>query len=211
MILLVSTIEEQEMHTPIVIEQDNGREKFYDIFSRMLKDRIIFINGVMDEGSGAIISSQLLFLDSTSSDDIYIYINSPGGHVYEAMAIYDTMQYVKSEITTVVIGIGASAGSLLAQAGAKNKRYIMEHARMMIHQPWAGIQGQVSDLKLAVRENEILKAQLIDIYRIHNSKNKTAEEIEKAIDRDNYMSAQEAIDFGLCDKIVSKKAKKIIK
>lgn len=193
------------MHTPIVIEQENGREKFYDIFSRMLKDRIIFINGPLDTGSGSIISSQLLFLDSNSHKDIFIYINSPGGITYEAFAIYDTMQYLKSEITTVVIGMAASAASLLAQAGASGKRYIMNHARMMIHQPWGGTEGTVTDMKLAVKEADIIKTHVIEIYKTHNSKNKNFEEIEKALDRDNYMSAREAIDFGLCDKIVNKK------
>ncbi len=193
------------MHTPIIIEQENGREKFYDVFSRMLKDRIIFINGPLEEESGSIISSQLLFLDSTNHKDIFIYINSPGGITYEMFAIYDTMQYIKSDINTVVVGLAASAASLLSQAGTPGKRYVMNHARIMIHQPSGGMVGSVSDMQLAAKEAGAIKSQVINLYKKHNSTNKTYEEIEKAIDRDYYMSAQEAIDFGLCDKIVSKK------
>ncbi len=186
---------------PTVIEQTNRGERAFDIFSRLLKERIIFLTGEVNDYVSSLICAQLLFLESENPDkDISFYINSPGGVVTSGMAMYDTMQYIKPDVSTVCIGQAASMGSLLLTAGAKGKRYALPHARIMIHQPLGGAQGQASDIEIQAREILRMKAMLNDIYVNHTGK-KLAD-IEKSMDRDNFMSAAEAQKFGLIDKVV---------
>lgn len=190
--------------TPIVIEQTSKGERSYDIFSRLLKDRIIMLDDVVDERLASVLTAQLLFLESQGPEkDITLYINSPGGSVTAGMAIYDTMQYVKCDIRTVVIGQACSMGSLLAQAGSPGKRLILPHARHMIHQPLGGARGQVSDLQIHVKEIGRMKKYLTDIYVKHNSKSKTYEQLEADMDRDNFMTPEQSVEYGLADKVVS--------
>lgn len=186
---------------PTVIEQTNRGERAFDIFSRLLKERIIFLTGEVNDYVSSLICAQLLFLESENPDkDISFYINSPGGVVTSGMAMYDTMQYIKPDVSTVCIGQAASMGSLLLTAGAAGKRYALPHARIMIHQPLGGAQGQASDIEIQAREILRMKAMLNDIYVTHTGK-KLAD-IEKSMDRDNFMSADEALKFGLIDKVV---------
>lgn len=186
---------------PTVIEQTNRGERAFDIFSRLLKERIIFLTGEVNDYVASIICAQLLFLESENPDkDISFYINSPGGVVTAGMAMYDTMQYIKPDVSTVCIGQAASMGSLLLAAGAKGKRFALPHARIMIHQPLGGAQGQASDIEIQAREILRMKAMLNDIYVTHTGKK--LPEIEKSMDRDNFMSAPEALKFGLIDKVV---------
>ena len=190
--------------TPIVIEQTSKGERSYDIFSRLLKDRIIMLEGPIGEHTASILCAQLLFLESQdASKDITLYINSPGGLVTAGMAIYDTMQYVRSDIQTIVVGQACSMGSLLASAGTKGKRFMLPHARHMIHQPLGGASGQASDIQIRANEIIRIKKELTEAYVKHNTKGKTYEEFESAMDRDNFMTAQEALDFGLVDEIIS--------
>ncbi len=186
---------------PTVIEQTNRGERAFDIYSRLLKERIIFLTGEVNDHVSSVICAQLLFLESENpTKDISFYINSPGGVVTSGMAMYDTMQYIKPDVSTVCIGQAASMGSLLLTAGAKDKRFALPHARIMIHQPLGGAQGQASDIEIQAREILRMKAMLNDIYVNHTGK-KLAE-IEKSMDRDNFMSAAEAQKFGLIDKVV---------
>lgn len=186
---------------PMVIEQTNRGERSYDIFSRLLKERIIFLTGGVNDYVSSLICAQLLFLESENpKKDISFYINSPGGVVTSALAMYDTMQYIKPDVSTVCIGQAASAGSLLLTAGAANKRYSLPHSRIMIHQPHGGAQGQATDIEIQAREILRLRAKLNDIYVHHTGKKLS--EIEKAMDRDNFMSADEAKKFGLIDHVV---------
>jgi len=190
--------------TPIVIEQTSKGERSYDIFSRLLKDRIIILDGVVEEHMSSVLVAQLLFLESQAPEkDITLYINSPGGSVTAGMAIYDTMQYVKCDIKTVVIGQACSMGSLLAQAGTAGKRFILPHGRHMIHQPLGGARGQVTDLQIHVNEIARMKKYLTDIYVKHNTKNKTYDQLEKDMDRDNFMTPEQSVEYGLADKVVS--------
>lgn len=193
------------MPFPAIIEKEKGGgEKAYDVYSRLLKDRIIFLSGVVEENMANHIVGQLLLLESQSkTNPINIYINSPGGSVTQGMAIYDTMQYIASPITTIVIGQAASMGSLLAQAG--DKRYITENSRHMIHQPLGGASGQATDVEIQAKELLRWKEVLTNIYVKHNSKGKTYEELAKDMERDNYMTAEQAVAYGLVDEVVGKR------
>ena len=190
---------------PTVIEQTNRGERAFDIFSRLLKERIIFLTGEVNDYVSSLICAQLLFLESENpKKDISFYINSPGGVVTSGMAMYDTMQYIKPQVSTVCIGQAASMGSLLLTAGEKGKRFALPSARIMIHQPLGGAQGQASDIEIQVREILRIRSMLNDIYVKHTGKK--LEEIEKSMDRDNFMSAEEAKKFGLIDEVVVKNA-----
>ena len=192
---------------PYVIEKTSNGERSYDIYSRLLKERIVFLNGEVNDAVSNSICAQFLFLEAEDPDaDINFYINSPGGTVTSGMAMYDTMQYINPEITTIVMGQAASMGSLLAQAGSPGKRFMLPSARHMIHQPLGGAQGQASDIEIRAKEIVRIKKELTDIYVKHNSVGKTYEEFEAAMDRDNFMSSQEALEFGLVDEIITKRS-----
>jgi ATP-dependent Clp protease, protease subunit len=190
---------------PMVIEQEARGERSYDIYSRLLKDRIVMLDTDVNEHSASLIVAQLLFLESQGNEDISFFINSPGGVVTAGMAIYDTMQFIKPDVSTIVMGQACSMGSLLATAGAPGKRKILPNARHMIHQPSGGAGGQATDMEIQVKEILKMKQSLTQIYVNHNSKGKTFEEFYSAMERDNFMSAQEAVDFGLVDEIISKR------
>ena len=186
---------------PMVVEQTNRGERAYDIFSRLLKERIIFLNGPIDDGVASLVCSQLLFLESENpTKDISMYINSPGGIVTSGLAIYDTMQYIKPEISTLCIGQAASMGSFLLSAGTKGKRFSLPNSRIMVHQPSAGFQGQASDIERHAQEILSLRSRLNDIYVKHTGQN--LKTIEKALDRDTFMTSNDAMKFGLIDKVV---------
>jgi len=190
---------------PTVIEQTNRGERAFDIYSRLLKERIIFLTGPVNDGVSSLICAQLLFLESENpGKDISFYINSPGGVVTSGMAMYDTMQYIKCDVTTVCIGQAASMGSLLLAAGAAGKRYILPNARVMVHQPSGGAQGQATDIEIQAREILNLRKRLNDIYVHHTGRKLT--EIEKALERDTFMSADEAKKFGIVDHVVESRA-----
>ena len=190
---------------PVVIEQEARGERSYDIYSRLLKDRIVMLDTDVNEHSASLIVAQLLFLESQGNEDINFFINSPGGVVTAGMAIYDTMQFIKPDVQTIVMGQACSMGSLLATAGAPGKRKILPNARHMIHQPSGGAGGQATDMEIQVKEILKMKQSLTQIYVDHNSKGKTFEEFYNAMERDNFMSAQEAVDFGLVDEIVTRR------
>jgi len=190
---------------PMVIEQEARGERSYDIYSRLLKDRIVMLDTDVNEHSASLIVAQLLFLESQGNEDINFFINSPGGVVTAGMAIYDTMQFIKPDVQTIVMGQACSMGSLLATAGAPGKRKILPNARHMIHQPSGGAGGQATDMEIQVKEILKMKQSLTQIYVNHNSKGKTFEEFYTAMERDNFMSAQEALDFGLVDEIVTRR------
>jgi ATP-dependent Clp protease protease subunit len=191
----------------MVIEQTSKGERSFDIFSRMLKDRVIFINGAISTEMSHVIVAQLLFLESENPDkDISLYINSPGGEVTAGMAIYDTMQFIKPDVQTIVMGQACSMGSLLAQAGAKSKRMILPMARHMIHQPSGGARGQATDMLIQVEEILAMKKNLTEIYVEHNTAGKTFDQLSADMERDNYMSADQAVAYGLADKVISKRA-----
>lgn len=191
---------------PIVIEQSSRGERSYDIYSRLLRDRIILLHDDVNEHSASLIVAQLLFLESEDSEkDIHFYINSPGGSVTAGMSIYDTMQFIKPDVSTIVMGQACSMGSLLAQAGAAGKRFILPHARHMIHQPSGGARGQATDMEIQVKEILAMKKYLTDIYVKHNSAGKTYKELAKDMERDYFMSAEQAVDYGLADKIIHKR------
>ena len=187
---------------PVVIEQTAKGERSYDIFSRLLKERIIFLTGAIDERVASIVSAQLLFLESQAPDkDIMIYINSPGGLVTAGLAMYDTMQFVKCDIATLVIGQACSAGSLLAMAGTKGKRYALRNSRIMIHQPSGGYSGQATDILIHAEEITKIKKKLNQMYADHTGQ--TIETINDSMERDKFMSPEEALEFGLVDKIIA--------
>jgi ATP-dependent Clp protease, protease subunit len=190
---------------PMVIEQEARGERSYDIYSRLLKDRIVMLDTDVNEHSSSLIVAQLLFLESQGNEDISFFINSPGGGVTAGMAIYDTMQFIKPDVATIVMGQACSMGSLLATAGAPGKRKMLPNARHMIHQPSGGAGGQATDMEIQVKEILKMKQNLTQIYVNHNSKGKTFDEFYSAMERDNFMSAQEAVDFGLVDEIVTKR------
>ena len=191
---------------PYVIEKTSAGERSYDIYSRLLKERIIFLNGEVNDAVSNSICSQFLFLEADDPDaDISFYINSPGGAVTAGMAMYDTMQYINPEVNTIVMGQAASMGSFLANAGQKGKRFMLPGARHMIHQPLGGAQGQASDIEIRAKEIVRIKRELTEKYVEHNTKGKTYEEFEAAMDRDNFLNAQEAVDFGLVDEIITKR------
>lgn len=189
---------------PIVLEQTARGERSYDIYSRLLRDRVILLEGEVHDQMANLIVAQLLFLESEDSNkDIHLYINSPGGSVTSGMAIYDCMQFVKPQISTTVMGQACSMGSLLAQAGAPGKRYILPHARHMIHQPSGGARGQATDMLIQVEEILEMKRVLTQIYVTHNSAGKTFEELAADMERDNYMSAERAVAYGLADRVIT--------
>lgn len=190
---------------PMVIEQEARGERSYDIYSRLLKDRIVMLDTDVNEHSASLIVAQLLFLESQGNEDISFFINSPGGGVTAGMAIYDTMQFIKPDVVTIVMGQACSMGSLLATAGAPGKRKMLPNARHMIHQPSGGAGGQATDMEIQVKEILKMKQNLTQIYVNHNSKGKTFDEFYAAMERDNFMSAQEALDFGLVDEIITKR------
>ena len=188
--------------TPIVIEQTSKGERSYDIFSRLLKDRIIFLEGAIGEHTSSLLSSQLLFLESQDSKkDITVYINSPGGLVTAGMAIYDTMQYISTDIQTIVVGQACSRGSLLASAGTKGKRLMLPHSRHMIHQPLGGASGQATDVE--IRANELLrwKKELTEIYQ--KTTGQPLDKLKEDMERDKFMTPEEAVAYGLADRIVT--------
>ena len=187
---------------PMVVEQTSRGERAFDIYSRLLKERIIFLTGPVYDQVGSLICAQLLYLESDNpSKDISFYINSPGGVVSSGLAIYDTMQYIRSPVSTVCIGMAASMGSLLLTAGAKGKRYALPNARIMVHQPSGGAQGQATDIEIQAREILTLRKRLNDIYVHHTGQ--PLEAIERKLERDSYMSAEEAQEFGLVDEVVT--------
>ena len=187
---------------PYVIEQTPQGERSYDIYSRLLKDRIIFIGEEIDERVASTVVAQLLFLEAEDPDkEICIYINSPGGSVSAGMAIYDTMQYIKPEISTIAIGMAASMGAFLLQAGTKGKRYALPNAEIMIHQPLGGTQGQAEDIRIHAEHILSIRSKLNAI--IAENTGRPVEEVAKDTDRDNYMSAEEAVEYGLIDKVIT--------
>lgn len=189
---------------PMVIEQEARGERAYDIYSRLLKDRIVILDTDVNEHSASLIVAQLLFLEAENSEkDITFFINSPGGVVTAGMAIYDTMQFIKPDVQTVVMGQACSMGSLLATAGAKGKRKMLPNARHMIHQPSGGARGQATDMQIQVEEILKMKKSLTEIYVKHNSKGKTFDQLSTDMERDKFMSAQEALDYGLIDEIIT--------
>jgi ATP-dependent Clp protease protease subunit len=189
---------------PMVVEQTARGERAFDIYSRLLKERIIFVVGPVDDNMSTLICAQLLFLESENpKKDISMYINSPGGIVTSGLAIYDTMQYIKPDVSTVCFGQAASMGSLLLASGAKGKRYSLPNSRIMLHQPSGGFQGQATDIEIHAKEILDLKSRLNEIYNKHTGK--TIKEIEKALDRDNFLKPDDAKNFGLIDHVVDKR------
>ncbi len=190
---------------PIVIETTGRGERAFDIYSRLLKERIVFLGTPIDDMISSLIIAQLLFLESEDPDkDIHLYINSPGGSVTAGLAVYDTMQYIRPEVSTICIGMAASMAAVLLAGGQKGKRSVLPNARVMIHQPWGGVQGTASDIR--IQAEEILKTKKRINEIIANHAGKPVEEIEKDTDRDYYMSSQEAKDYGLIDNILIKRA-----
>ena len=190
---------------PMVVEQSNKGERAYDIYSRLLKERIIFLTGQINDNVASLVTAQLLFLEAEDpKKEIYLYINSPGGLVTAGLGIYDTMQYVKPDISTLCIGQAASMGSFLLAAGTKGKRFSLPNSRVMVHQPSAGFQGQVTDIEIHANEVSSLKKRLNEIYSKHTGK--TVEEVKTALERDNFMTAEVAKDFGLIDEVVEKRS-----
>ena len=189
---------------PMVVEQSNKGERAYDIYSRLLKERIIFLTGQINDSVASVITAQLLFLEAEDpKKEIYLYINSPGGLVTAGLGIYDTMQYIKPEISTLCIGQAASMGSFLLAAGAKGKRFSLPNSRIMVHQPSAGFQGQATDIEIHAKEVLSLKKRLNEIYSKHTGK--SVDEIKSALERDNFMIADAAKLFGLIDGVVEKR------
>ena len=191
---------------PMVIETTSKGERAYDIYSRLLKERIIMLNGPVEDNMSNLIVSQLLFLESEDPDkDINLFVNSPGGVITAGMAIYDTMQFIKCDVATYVIGQACSMGSFLAQAGAPGKRHMLPYARHMIHQPSGGTRGMQSDIEIQYKEITKMKEILTELYVKHNTAGKTFADFESDMDRDTFMSASESADYGLVDKIIHKR------
>ena len=189
---------------PMVVEQSSRGERAYDIYSRLLKERIVFVVGPINDTIASLVTAQLLFLESEDpKKEISLYINSPGGLVTAGLGIYDTMQYIKPEVTTLCIGQAASMGSFLLAAGAKGKRFSLPNSRIMVHQPSAGFQGQATDIQIHAKEILALKERLNKIYSKHTGK--SVKEISQALERDNFMTPEEAKDFGLIDSVVEKR------
>jgi ATP-dependent Clp protease, protease subunit len=190
---------------PMVVEQSNKGERAYDIYSRLLKERIIFLVGPINDNVASLVTAQLLFLESEDpKKEIYLYINSPGGLVTAGLGIYDTMQYVKPDVSTLCIGQAASMGSFLLSAGKKGKRFSLPNSRIMVHQPSAGFQGQATDIEIHANEVLALKKRLNEIYSKHTSK--SVDDIKKALERDNFMTPESAKDFGLIDEVVENRS-----
>ena len=190
---------------PMVVEQSNKGERAYDIYSRLLKERIIFLTGQINDNVASLVTAQLLFLEAEDpKKEIYLYINSPGGLVTAGLGIYDTMQYVKPDISTLCIGQAASMGSFLLAAGTKGKRFSLPNSRIMVHQPSAGFQGQATDIEIHANEVLSLKKRLNEIYSKHTGK--SVDEVKSALERDNFMTADVAKSFGLIDEVVEKRS-----
>lgn len=191
-------------YVPIVVEQSNRGERSYDIYSRLLKDRIVFVTGEIDDTMANLVIAQLLFLESEDPDkDIHLYINSPGGSVSAGLAIYDTMQYIKPDVSTICMGMAASMASVLLAAGAQGKRFALPYSRVMIHQPLGGVQGQASEIEITAREILRIRDEMNGILAHHTGQSK--EKIAQDTDRDNYMTSQQAKEYGLIDEVVSRK------
>ena len=191
------------MLVPMVIEKTGQGERAFDIFSRLLNERIVFLNGPVDDHSANLVIAQILHLESADSEkDINFYINSPGGVITAGMGIYDVMQFVKPDVATYVMGQACSMGSFLAQAGTAGKRFMLPNSRHMIHQPSGGARGMASDIEISYKEIMFWKRRLTELYVKHNTAGKTFEDFERDMDRDTFMSANEALKFGLCDRIV---------
>jgi ATP-dependent Clp protease, protease subunit len=190
---------------PMVVEQTSRGERAYDIYSRLLKDRVVFAVGPIEDYSANVIVAQLLFLESENPDkDIALYVNSPGGHVTAGLAIYDTMQYIKPDVSTICIGQAASMGAILLAGGAKGKRFALPHSRVMIHQPLGGMQGQAADMEIHAREILYTRDRLNEILARHTGQ--SVERIKNDTDRDNFMRAEDAVAYGLIDKVLSDRA-----
>ena len=190
---------------PMVVEQSTRGERAYDIYSRLLKERIVFLVGQINDNAASLITAQLLFLEAENpKKDIYLYINSPGGLVTAGLGIYDTMQYVKADVSTLCIGQACSMGSFLLGAGQKGKRFSLPNSRIMVHQPSAGFQGQATDIEIHANEVLSLKKRLNEIYSKHTGK--SVDDIKKALERDNFMTAENAKSFGLIDQVVEKRS-----
>ena len=191
------------MYVPIVVEQSERGERSYDIYSRLLKDRIIFLGGPIDDNVANAVIAQMLFLEAEDPDkDIHLYINSPGGVVTAGMAIYDTMQYIKPDVSSICVGSAASMGAVLLTAGAKGKRYALPHARVMIHQPLGGVQGQASEIEIHAREILRMREELNGILASRSGQD--IEVVARDTDRDNFMSAQDAVEYGLIDEVLTR-------
>ena len=189
---------------PMVVEQSNKGERAYDIYSRLLKERIIFVVGPINDNVASLVTAQLLFLESENpKKEIFLYINTPGGLVTAGLGIYDTMQYIKPDVSTLCIGQAASMGSFLLAAGQKGKRFSLPNSRIMVHQPSAGFQGQATDIEIHANEVLSLKKRLNEIYSKHTGK--SSEEVKDALERDNFMNPETAKEFGLIDKVVEKR------
>lgn len=192
---------------PMVVEKTGQGERAFDIFSRLLNERIVFLNGVVDDHSSNLIVAQMLHLESSDSEkDIHFYINSGGGVITSGLAIYDVMQFIKCDVATYVMGQACSMGSFLAQAGHPGKRFMLPHARHMIHQPSGGARGMASDIEISYNEIMYAKKLLTELYVKHNTAGKTYEDFEKDMDRDTFMSAKQALEYGLVDQIVDKRS-----
>ncbi len=191
------------MYVPVVVEQSGRGERSYDIYSRLLKDRIVFLGGPINDDVANLIIAQLLFLEAEDPDkDIHLYINSPGGVVTAGMAIYDTMQYIKPDVSTICVGSAASMGAVLLTSGAKGKRYALPHARVMIHQPLGGVQGQATEIEIHAREILRMREELNGILAERSGQ--SIEKISQDTERDNFMSAKEAADYGLIDEVLTR-------
>ena len=189
---------------PMVVEQSSRGERAYDIYSRLLKERIVFLVGTINDSVASLVTAQFLFLESENpKKEIFLYINSPGGLVTSGLGIYDTMQYIKPDVSTLCIGQAASMGSFLLAAGKKGKRFSLPNSRIMVHQPSAGFQGQATDIEIHAKEVLSLKKRLNEIYSIHTGKN--VDQIKDALERDNFMTPENAKDFGLIDQVVEKR------
>lgn len=195
------------MLVPMVLEKTGQGERAFDIYSRLLNERIVFLNGPVDDHSANLVIAQILHLESSDSErDINFYINSPGGVITAGMGIYDVMQFVKPDVATYVMGQACSMGSFLAQAGTPGKRYMLPNSRHMIHQPSGGARGMASDIEISYKEIMFWKKRLTELYVKHNSAGKTFAEFEKDMDRDTFMSSEESLAYGLCDKIIENRA-----
>ena len=203
--MTIKLSEQMNNLVPMVVEQSSKGERAYDIYSRLLKERIIFLTGQINDNVASLVTAQLLFLEAEDpKKEIYLYINSPGGLVTAGLGIYDTMQYVKPDISTLCIGQAASMGSFLLAAGTKGKRFSLPNSRIMVHQPSAGFQGQATDIEIHANEVLSLKKRLNEIYSKHTGK--SVDEIKSALERDNFMTAESAKSFGLVDAVVEKRS-----
>lgn len=189
---------------PMVVEQTSRGERSYDLYSRLMKERLLFLTGTVEEQGCSLLVAQMLFLEAENPDlPITLYVNSGGGSIYAGLAVYDTMQYLKCPVHTIVTGIAASMGSFLAQAGAPGHRYVLPRATTMIHQPSSGARGKVSDIEIDYKESERLKKMMTQLYVDHNNKGVTYDKFAELMDRDKYLTAQEAVDLGLADSVVA--------